>query len=116
MVTAAVRGKDKSCQLSQLALMAKMSNCAASRPLHMSLYLLLLFVCCNFGQSFGTFIPPAPFLSASDALLHLWPYNLFLSVKCRSPVMGRLNVQEVTGERRSHMESNSCGFLLHNKV
>lgn len=88
MVTAAVRGKDMSHQLAQLALMAKMSNCAASRPLHMSVYLLLLFICCNFGQSFGTFITPAPFLSASDALLHLWPCNLFLSVKCHSPVMG----------------------------
>lgn len=71
MVTAAVREKDMSCQLAHLGLMAKMSNCAASRPLHMSHYLLLLFICCNFGQSFGTITPPAPFLSASDVLLHL---------------------------------------------
>lgn len=88
MVTAAVRGQDMSCHLAQLALMAKMSNCAASHPLHMSLYLLLLFICCNFGQSFGAIIPPAPFLSASDVLLHLCPYNLFLSVKCHSPATG----------------------------
>lgn len=87
MATASVRGKDMSCQLAQLLLMAKMSNCTASYPLHMSRYPLLLFICCNLGQSLGTFIPPVLFLSTSDALVHLWPCNLFLSVKSSSPII-----------------------------
>lgn len=115
MVSAAVRGKDGICQLAHLALMAKMSNCTVSRPLHMSHNLLLLFVCCNSGESSGTPTPPAPFLGASDVPLHLWPCNSFLSVIVSPQSRAQCTSQEVTGESSSHMELNSYVILLPDK-
>lgn len=115
MLSAAVRGKDRSCQLAHLALMAKMSNCTASRLLHMSHNLLLLFVCCNSGQSSGTLTPPAALPGASDVLLHLWLCNLFLSVSVSLQSWAQRTSQEVTGESSSHMELNSCVILLPDK-